>query len=56
MQPWPLRVRASSAEMMPITDHKPVPMSTMAVPTRTGGRPSSPVTLIRPPNACISGS
>ena len=29
MQPSPLRVRASSAEMMPITDHMPVPMSTI---------------------------
>ena len=41
---------------MPMAHHMPVPMSMIEVPTRTGGRPSSPVTLMIPPQACIRGS
>jgi hypothetical protein len=34
----------------------PVPMSMTEMPARTGGRPSSPVTAMMPPKACISAS
>jgi hypothetical protein len=54
--PSPVVARRNSAVTMPTTPHSPVPMSMIDEPTRTGGRPSSPVKLMMPPNACISGS
>ena len=41
---------------MPRADHMPVPMSTRDEPTRTPGRPGSPVMLMSPPAACMSAS
>ena len=55
-QPSPVSARRWSAARMPMTDHMPAPWSTTEGPTRTGGRPSSPVMLMMPPKACISGS
>ena len=39
-----------------MTPHMPVPMSTIEAPTRTEGRPGSPVVLMIPLKACMSGS
>ena len=55
----PRRVLARSIRLakIPMVAHMPDPMSTMDAPVRTGGRPPpSPVTLISPAKACISGS
>ena len=41
---------------MPSAAHVPVPRSIRDAPTRTPGRSGSPVTLMIPVNACISGS
>ena len=41
---------------MPIAAHCPVAKSIRETPERTGGPPGSPVTLIIPLAACISGS
>ena len=54
--PVPVSARCLSALRIPITLHIPVPISTTEVPTRMGGRPGSPVTLMSPPQACIRGS
>ncbi len=54
--PWPVRSRSSSAERIPSAAHMPVPMSMSEEPTRTPGRPGSPVMLMSPPAACMSAS
>ena len=54
--PGPSGPRWRRAARTAIADHIPVPMSTGEIPVRTGGRPSSPVTLMIPPKACMSGS
>ena len=54
--PSPVRSRSSSAATIPSADHIPVPMSMRDEPTRTPGRPGSPVMLISPPAACMSAS
>ena len=41
---------------MPNAAQIPVPMSISEEPTRTPGRPGSPVMLISPPAACMSAS
>jgi hypothetical protein len=41
---------------MPIAAQAPVPWSIVDDPTRTPGRPGSPVTEIIPPAACMSAS
>ena len=46
--PSPVRSRSRSAATMPSADHMPVPMSISDEPTRTPGRPGSPVMLIEP--------
>src|SRR5262245_17042464 len=55
-QPRPVLVRFCKAAKIPTVDQRPAPMSTIGGPTRIGGRPSSPVTLMIPPNACIKVS
>ncbi|CFP67743.1 Uncharacterised protein [Bordetella pertussis] len=54
--PCPVRLLRYNAEITPITDHMPEPKSTMETPEREGGWPFSPVRLMMPENACISGS
>ena len=55
-QPSPVTWRRLSAARIPIAAHMPAPWSTIDTPTRTGSPPSTPVTLMIPPCACISGS
>ena len=50
------RPRSSSAASTPSAAHVPVPWSISDEPTRTPGRPGSPVIEISPPAACISAS
>ena len=50
------RSRSSSAASTPSAAQVPVPWSISDEPTRTPGRPGSPVIEIRPPAACISAS
>ena len=50
------RPEVLNADTTPMTAHIAVPMSMIDGPTRTGGRPCSPTTLMMPPKACISGS
>ena len=55
--PCLVRTRSSRLARMPMVAHMPAPMSTTEAPVRTGGRPPpSPVMLISPAKACISGS
>ena len=54
--PLPVVCLCMSMVNIPITPHIPVPMSTIDAPTRTEGRPGSPVVLMMPPKACIKGS
>ncbi len=46
--PRPLCVRSSRASRIPVASSWPAAMSAIAIPTRVGGVPGSPVMLIRP--------
>ena len=54
--PSPVRSRSSSAARTPSAAQVPVPWSISDEPTRTPGRPLSPVIEMRPPAACINAS
>ena len=49
----PSNSRRNSAASTDWVAYIPAARSATATPTRTGGRPSSPVMLIIPPSACI---
>ncbi len=55
-RPAPVEPRSISAARIPSAAHIPVPWSIAETPSRTPGRSGSPVTLMIPPKACISGS
>ena len=52
--PSPVRARCTKAALIPTAVKSPAAMSPIDVPTRVGGEPGCPVTLMRPPMPCAT--